>query len=198
MLKVAITGNIASGKSTVENLLIEKGYKVLDTDTVSHELLRDDSVKRKVIEAFSDFDILDDEDEISRIKLGKIVFDNDSLREKLEGILHPLIKNETERFFNFLETQGEKFAFVAVPLLFEANFVDIFDKIMLIYTDDDIRLQRLITRNKISIKHAENRLKIQTSQDKKISLADYVVYNNGSLIELLKNLDDVLNVLLPS
>lgn len=197
MLKIAITGNIASGKSTVENLLIEKGYKVLDTDIVAHELLRDEVVKRKVLETFSNFDIIDDEG-ISRLKLGKIVFDDKKLRTKLENLLHPLIKDEISRFFSYLDAQGEKIAFVSVPLLFEAKFDDIFDKIMLVYAEDDIRLQRLITRNKVSMKHAQNRLKIQISQDKKLSLADYVIYNNGSLIDLLKNLDDVLDVLLPS
>lgn len=191
MLKVAITGNIASGKSTVENILMEKGYKVLDTDIVSHELLRDEVIKKKIVNLFSDFDILDD-DEISRVKLGKIVFDDEIWRKKLEQILHPEIKSEMVRFFNYLEAQGEKVAFASVPLLFEAGFDDIFNKILLVYANDDIRLQRLINRNKISLKHAKNRMKIQTSQEEKLNKAHHVVYNNSSLLDLYQNVDEVL------
>lgn len=194
MLKVAITGNIASGKSTVEKILMEKGYKVLDSDIVSHELLRDRAIKKKILAEFLNFDILED-DEISRVKLGRIVFEDKNLRKKLEQIIHPEIKSEMVRFFNFLENQGEKIAFASVPLLFEAGFDDLFNKILLVYADDDIRLQRLINRNKISLEHAKNRLKIQTSQEEKLSLADYVVYNNESLIDLSHNVDEFLKLL---
>lgn len=194
MLKVAIAGNIASGKSTVENILMEKGYKVLDTDVISHELLRDESIKKNIITAFSEFDICDDGD-ISRPKLGKIIFADEELRKKLESILHPRIKNEIVKFFEHLEKQGEKIVFVSVPLLFESKFEDIFDKILLVYADDKIRLQRLIARNKVSLKHAENRLKIQISQDKKLSLADYVIYNNKSLLDLYKSVEAILKLL---
>lgn len=194
MLKVAITGNIASGKSTVEKTLMEKGYKVLDSDIVSHELLKDKVIKKKILAVFSKFDILED-DEISRVKLGRVVFEDEKLRKKLEQILHPEIKSEMIRFFNYLENQGEKIAFASVPLLFEAGFDDLFNKILLVYADDDIRLQRLINRNKISLEHAKNRLKIQTSQEEKLALADYVVYNNESLIDLSHNVDEVLKLL---
>ena len=194
MLKVAITGNIASGKSTVENILMEKGYKVLDTDVISHELLRDESIKNKIVTSFSEFDILDD-NEISRPKLGKIVFGDEELRKKLESILHPRIKNEIIRFFVHLDKQGEKIAFVSVPLLFEAKYEDAFDKVLLVCADDKIRLERLIIRNKISLKNAENRLKIQISQDEKIPLADYVIYNNKSLLDLYRRIDEILELL---
>lgn len=194
MLKVAITGNIASGKSTVENILMEKGYKVLDTDVISHELLRDESIKNKIVTSFSEFDILDD-NEISRPKLGKIVFGDEELRKKLESILHPRIKNEIVRFFVHLDKQGEKIAFVSVPLLFEAKYEDAFDKVLLVCADDKIRLERLIIRNKISLKNAENRLKIQISQDEKIPLADYVIYNNKSLLDLYRRIDEILELL---
>lgn len=193
MLKIAITGNIASGKSEVEKILIEKSFKVLDTDTVAHNLLEDINVKNKLIEVFSNFDILEN-DKISREKLGKIVFKDEKLRKKLENILHPLIKNEIERFFHSAK-ESEKIAFVAIPLLFETNFEKLFDKIILVYADDDIRLERLINRNNLPKEYAKNRLKIQMSQEEKISLSDFVIYNNKTLSELIKNTEQILNLL---
>lgn len=192
MLRVAITGNIASGKSVVENFLMEKSYKVLDTDSVSHNLLKDSSVKKEISAKFEGFDIFE-KSEISRPKLGKIVFENKNLRETLESILYPKITEEIHKFFN--KTKNEKMAFVSVPLLFEAKFEKLFDKIILIYSDDKLRLERLMNRNGLTLEQAKNRLEIQTSQDKKLSLADYVIYNNSSLNDLQANLDKTIMLL---
>jgi len=200
MLKVAITGNIASGKSTAEEILKEKGFNVLDTDIVSHDLLKSEHVKKQILEEFKSYDLLEN-NEISRPKLGKIIFKDDFLRKKVENILHPLIKNEIGRFFSQLEnkiqedSQVEKIAFTSVPLLFEAKFENFFDKIILIYSDDESRLKRLINRNNYSLEDAENRLKSQISQDKKISLADYVIYNNSTVDDLQTELEKVLKLL---
>jgi dephospho-CoA kinase len=187
MLKVAITGNIASGKSTLEAILRKKGFEVLDTDFVSHNLLNENSVKSLIMEVFAGFDILEN-GIISRPKLGKIVFENENLRKNLERIIHPEIKIEIERFFCSLEEKGKKIAFVSVPLLFEANFQDIFDKIILVYADDDLRLERLMKRNDFTLERAKHRLDIQMSQEKKTALSDYILYNNGTLEDFFNQL----------
>lgn len=194
MLKVGITGNIASGKSEVEKILITKNYSVLDTDEVSHNLLLNKDIKTEIISTFKVYDVLDGE-ELSRQKLGQLVFANESLRQKLENILHPQIIKEVKHFFVEKETAGERIVFVSVPLLFEAKFENIFDKIILIYSDDNIRLERLIKRNELPLEYAQNRLKIQISQDEKISLADYVIYNNKSLADLKNNVEDIIKLL---
>lgn len=193
MLKVAITGNIASGKSTVEKILRDKGFNVLDTDDVAHSLLSHPIIKKHIIAAFFGHDVLEN-GEISRLKLGKIIFTNYLMRKKLEEILHPAIKNEIGRFFRSLE--GEKIAFVAVPLLFEAKFESLFDKIILVYADDEIRINRLMKRNNLSLEQAQQRLNIQMNQDKKVELSDFIIYNNESLSELSVQVSQNLKAIL--
>jgi dephospho-CoA kinase len=192
MLKIAITGNIASGKSEVEKILQEKSYKVLDSDAITHDLLKVEDVKQRICEAFAGFDILEN-GEILRQKLGKIVFSNKNLREKLEKILHPLVKDEIERFFN--SYKGEKVAFVSVPLLFEAHFENFFDKVILIYSDDNIRLKRLMDRNNLPEEYAQNRIDIQMNQDSKKALSNHIIYNNDTIDSLRINVEGILKLL---
>lgn len=179
MIKVALVGNIASGKSTVENFLFKRGYSILDTDIVAHKLL--DQKAESIIELFKDFDIVDD-GRISREKLGKLVFADVNQKIKLENILHPLIRIKIEEFFNAQE--GEKLVFVAIPLLFEAGMEDLFDKKLFIYADDNIRLERLMKRNGYTKEYAQIRINSQISQDEKIKKCDWVVYNNSTIRDL--------------
>ncbi|MFA7658101.1 MAG: dephospho-CoA kinase [Candidatus Gastranaerophilaceae bacterium] len=189
MLKIGITGNIAAGKSTVEKMLEEMGYKVLNADDVAHDLLFEDYVKKQIMDAFADYDILK-KGELSRPKLGKIIFTNEKHRKTLEGILHPLIREGIIQFFKSMEKR-EEIVFVSVPLLFEAKFDDLFDKIVLIYADDEIRIQRLIERSDLTESMAKNRLNIQMSQDKKKPLSAHIIFNNGSLDDLRLQVDNL-------
>lgn len=181
MIRVALVGNIASGKSTVDEILQQSGYLVLDTDKVCHKLLENNS---EIVDAFSSYDILDENKNISREKFGKIVFSNPKLKAKLESILHPQIRKEILKFFD--ENKSQKMVFVAIPLLFEANMQDLFDKILFVYTNDEIRLERLIARNNYTKEYAQIRLDSQLSQDEKVKKSDYVIYNNSTKDELKK------------
>lgn len=179
MIRIALCGNIASGKSTVQKFLEKNGYKVLDTDKVAHELL---TVKNDVLfKAFEKFDVFEN-GEFSREKLGKLVFKNADTKEMLEDILHPQIRREIEKFFE--QNSCEKYLFVGIPLLFEANMTDLFDKIIFVYADDEIRLKRLLHRNNYTIDYAKARINSQMRQEEKAQKSDYVLNNNGSIEEL--------------
>ncbi len=185
MIKTAIVGNIASGKSTVETILISMGFKVLDTDKVCHCLLE----KREIIDEFCNYDIFES-GKISRNKLGRLVFFNEELKQKLENLMYPMVRQEIKQFFDI--NNSEPIVFVSAPQLFEAGMEDLFDKILFIYCDDEIRKKRLIARNGYSIEYAELRMSKQISQNEKIKKSDWVIYNNTSLEDLKTSVSNLV------
>ena len=184
MISIAIVGNIASGKSTVENVLRKKGYKVFDSDIIAHEVL--DDLSEKILEAFKDYDISEN-GRISRQKLGALVFDDKNLKEKLENIVHPEIKDRLKKIFE--ENKLEKYIFVSIPLLFEVGWRNLFDKILFIYTEDKIRLNRLMQRNNFTKEEALARIKSQLPQEEKVKVSDFIINNNHSIDVLQKYIE---------
>lgn len=184
MISIAIAGNIASGKSTVENVLRKKGYKVFDSDIIAHEVLED--LSDKIFEAFKDYDISEN-GRISRQKLGALVFDDKNLKEKLENIVHPEIKVRIKKIFE--ENKLEKYIFVSIPLLFEVGWRNLFDKILFIYTEDKIRLNRLMQRNNFTKDEALARIKSQLPQEEKVKVSDFIINNNHSIDVLQKYIE---------
>ena len=134
MIKYAIVGNIASGKSEMERILDKHGFVVLDSDLMAHDILMD---KPDVAKAFSDYDVFEF-GRLSKDKLGKLVFSNPELKLKLEEIVHPLIKDEIESSFSVYS--DEDAVFISVPLLFEVGWESLFDKIVFIHSEDNVRL----------------------------------------------------------
>ena len=164
MLKIGITGNIASGKSTVENIIKEFGYDVFDADEMTHRIL--DAAKSDIVKIFSEEDVITN-GQIDRKKIATIVFSGNNKLKMLESIIHPKVKQEILNIFN--SGQNKKAVFVSVPLMFEAGFEDIFDKIIFVSAPESLRLKRLMLRNDLTEEDALKRIKSQLPEANKIS-----------------------------
>lgn len=175
MLKVAITGNIAAGKSQVESIFA-RNYPVYDADKIAHKFLGN----------------------VDRKALGEKVFADKNARKELEAQIHPKVKAEILEIFKDAQKNGVAIIFVSVPLLFEAGFEDIFDKIIFVSADENIRLERLMKRNNLDKEQALLRIKAQEDEENKIKRSDYIIFNNSSIEALEKQVNAVIKSINPN
>ena len=190
-MNIGITGSIACGKSTVSDYLITKGYTIIDADKLGHVALTSNDVKRKLAEKFGD-DILEN-NEISREKLGKLVFDNDDNLKILNSIIHPKIKELILKLQE--EHKDEDLVFLDIALLYEANFVDLVEKVAVVYVDENVQLERLMMRNSFSKEEAFKRIKSQMSPQEKAILGDFVINNSYRKEDTFQQIDEILEKL---
>ncbi|MCQ2738674.1 MAG: dephospho-CoA kinase [bacterium] len=186
MIKIAITGNIASGKSVAENVIETQGYKVIDADVIAHKIMDNSEAELKII--FKDCDIWTN-GKADRRKIAGIVFSDKNKLLQLEALIHPKVKTELLAIFE-MSTQSK--IFVSVPQLFEAGFENMFDKIICITAPQNIRLERLMRRNGVSEQDAKIRIASQLPDKVKASRSNYVICNDRSKEDFEK---DILKVL---
>lgn len=128
------------------------------------------TVKNKTLyDAFKDYDVFEN-GEFSRYKVAQLIFSNEPARLLIASIMHPQIGEVINKFFE--DNKSDELLFVGIPLLFEANMQSMFDKIIFVYTDDEIRLERLLKRNNYTVEHAKARINSQMPQDKKAEQSD--------------------------
>ena len=190
-LNIGITGSIACGKSTVSNYLKEKGYTIIDADKLGHIALTSDEVKEKLKKSFG-LTILEN-NEISREKLGKLVFGNDENLKILNSIVHPYIRKIILQLQK--KHRDERFVFLDIALLFEAGFEDLVEKIIVVHVDEKIQLARLMSRNSLSKEQAMYRIESQMSSKDKSILGNYVIDNSGTKEETYKQIDLIIEEL---
>lgn len=191
-MKVALTGNIGSGKSVAGEFFQQKGITVIDTDKIARDVVEPgEKALAEVVEVFGK-DLLEKDGTLNRKKLGSIVFADEEKRKKLEAILHPAI---WQRLQKDMDWDNERLVIAEVPLLFEANWQDRFDKIILIKAEDNVRLKRIMKRDDLSEEEAKKRLESQMSQEEKEKRADFVVDNSGDWLDTLRHLEDIWRIL---
>lgn len=179
MIKVGISGKIASGKSEVEKILRAFSYKVFDLDKISHNLFDDENIKKEILNEFQTLD---------RKKIGDIVFNNLNKKKKLEDILYPELKKIIFKLFD--ENKYEKYVFISGALLFKSGFNKFFDKTIFVDAPENIRLERLIKRNNLDKKSALARLNLQDDG----SVADFIIQNDSDIKNLEKKVLEILKL----
>jgi dephospho-CoA kinase len=191
-LVIGLTGGIASGKSTVSNMLKEMDITVIDADVEARLAVeKGEPAYQKIIAEFGD-DILLDTEEIDRVKLGSIIFHDAEKRQLLNGIVHPEVRNRMNNQVEAAKVRGEQVMVLDIPLLFESKLTHMVEKTILVYVDRDIQLNRLMERNDLSLEDAEARISSQMPLSDKVALADAVINNNGSISETKKQVIEVL------
>ncbi|PRX32647.1 dephospho-CoA kinase [Orenia metallireducens] len=182
-MKVGLTGGIASGKSTVSKYLKELGALIIDADKIAHSLMKPEKkLWQRVVEEFGE-KILLDNNTIDRKKLGEIIFNNSKAKARLDEITHPIIIAKIEEEMEQLSQEND-ILIVDVPLLIEADMIDLFDEIWLVYVDQNVQVQRLMDRDKIDYQKAISKINSQMPLEEKKRYADRIISNNGTEEEL--------------
>ncbi len=196
LVKIGLTGGIASGKSTVSKLLEEFGVPVFDADKEVHLLLaKDEAVKLLLKEKFG-ADIIALDGSVDRKKLGEIVFSDSELRIWLEGVIHVRIDEKMSEFVMQSERNNCKVVVFDIPLLIEKGWQSKVDKVWLVYVPRQIQLERVLLRDGLTTVQAEQRLAAQMPLVEKLSFADLVIDNSGDLEETRRKIKDELAALL--
>jgi dephospho-CoA kinase len=184
MFVIGLTGGIASGKSTVTNLLRELGAEIIDADQIAREVvLPDQPVWLKIVQLFGE-DILLADRTLDRKKLGEIVFNDPEQLQIINSLTHPvIISTIKDRIYELSKDNDKGILIVDVPLLIELNMIDLVDEVWLVFVDESIQQQRLQGRDDLSLEQAEARIRSQMPLKEKLSFADRVIDNSGSIEE---------------
>lgn len=192
VLVVGLTGGIASGKSTVSNLLREMGYTIIDADLEARLAVEIGEPAYNEIILYFGEEIKLPNGQIDRAKLGEIIFNNEEQRLKLNSIVHPDVRRRMLEKREQAVKNGESLVVMDIPLLFESKLTSMVDKVLLVYVDEDTQLERLMERNGFSEEEAIARIKSQMPLKDKVQLSDAVIDNNGTIENTKKQLNIIL------
>ena len=190
---VGLTGGIGSGKSVAGDFFIELGIDVIDADHVSKNILDDnESAKKLFLEHFGE-KFIDKNINVDRALLRDEIFKNEDKKEALESIIHPLVREE---IFNFIENSNSIYKIIMVPLIYETNSQDFYDKIVVVDCKEENQIIRASKRDNKTKNDIINIMKNQASSDERMSIADEVIKNDSSLDDLKKQVIKVHQKLL--
>lgn len=192
MITIGLTGGIASGKSTVSKMIQERHIPLIDADIIAREVVEPgEKAYHQIVETFGK-DVLFEDGSLNRKKLGNIIFQDEAKRKALNGIVHPQVRKRMKEKIDTHKISGAKAIVLDIPLLFESRLTDWVDKILLVFVDPDIQVQRLINRDGITKSDALDRIGSQLSLEEKRRDSDAVINNNGQVKETFDQLSDIL------
>lgn len=184
MLKVGLTGNIASGKSTVAGVWRDLGARVVDADELARRAVEPGSEALAAIVDRWGARMLDGSGRLDRAALREIVFRDDEQRVRLERIVHPAVRRQRDEAFAAARAAGEAIIVADVPLLYEVEMEGDFDLVVLVDAPEEVRLERLVRDRGLGADEARRMIDAQMPAERKKERADVVIENVGSVREL--------------
>ncbi|MBN1637905.1 MAG: dephospho-CoA kinase [Ignavibacteriales bacterium] len=190
--KIGITGGIGTGKSLVAKFYQEKGYPTINADEVAKEISSSNlKIKNKIIKTFGVESYI--QDKINTQYLANIVFPNPENLKKLNSIVHPPLKEHLKKMMNDKLVNSD-IIFVEAALIYEAKFDDLFDYILLITSNLDLRIDRVLQRDKTNKEQILARIEDQIPEENLREKADFIIENNSTISELNKKADFLLSI----
>jgi len=195
MLKVGLTGGIGSGKSTVTNMLRNKGLPIVDADIVAREIFIIypqvlDEIKREF-----GWEFFDEEGNLKRKEFGNYIFKSDTRRKKLESITIPYIIKEVHQRIKTYEEKNCKLCFLDAPTLIENKLHTSMDVTILVWVGSDVQIQRVMSRDALDLDETMDRIRAQMPIDEKRQFADFIIDNGESIEDTKLQLDLIITQL---
>jgi dephospho-CoA kinase len=186
---IGLTGGIGSGKSTVAKFIEEMGFPVYYSDVRAKEIVNDDELLKKGIIELLGEKAYDENGLYDRKYVAEIVFNDEELLQKLNGMIHPAVKYDFEKWVG---NQTTEFVFKETALLFELKLNESCYKSVLVTADDNLRLKRVMDRDGKTYREVENVMNKQMPEKDKIKIADFVIFNNDGMDELQAETENVI------
>jgi len=186
---IGLTGGIGSGKSMVAKFIEEMGFPVYYSDVRAKEIVNDDELLKKGIIELLGEKAYDENGFYDRKYVAEIVFNDEELLQKLNGMIHPAVKYDFEKWVG---NQTTEFVFKETALLFELKLNESCFKSVLVTADDNLRLKRVMDRDRKTYREVENVMNKQMPEKDKIKIADFVIFNNDGMDELQAETENVI------
>lgn len=192
MYKIGLTGGIGSGKSTVSNYLKEIGFRIIDADKISRDvLIKYPEILKNIKSEFGE-EVFEEDGTINRKELGLKIFNNNEKKIALEKIIMPyIIKDIFDKFEEYYKL-GEELAILDAPTLIENKLHNIMDYNILITVNKDVRIQRIKDRDNLDEEQIIKRIESQLSDEEKSKYVDVVIDNNGIVEDTIANILEVI------
>jgi len=191
MLKIGLTGGIGTGKSLVTSFLQDQGANVINADLLGHEAYLPGTVGfEQVVSEFGE-DIVGTDGHVDRQKLGPIVFSDPSNMDRLNAIMHPLIKDMIQTQLDDVEGKGQLIAIVEAAVLIEAGWESLFDEVWVVTADEEEIISRLASRNGLSREDSQKRINSQMTSIERSAHGDVIINNTGSVEDLKENVESL-------
>lgn len=181
--RVALTGGIASGKTTVADLFAAHGVPLVDTDIIAREVVEPGQPALAAVAQAFGSDVLDPDGRLDRRRLREIIFSDARARARLEAILHPAIRAEMERQ-SVAAAQAGPYQILVIPLLAEGSRRDHVDRVLVVDAPETVQVERLMARDAVTREQAEASLRAQAQRESRLGIADDVVTNTGRIADL--------------